>query len=95
MSAPAGNATVYVAALLRVQPSFENFLHTIYKRSTLVELYILTAIWLVGVAAYVATLICSLCKSRAAGEKIFLYRFLDRPEGRYLSLNALYVASVS
>ena len=95
MSAIAANATVYVAALLRAQPSFENFLHPVYKRSTLIELYILTAIWLVGVAAYVATLICYLYKSRAAGEKIFLSRFLDRPEGRYLSLNALYVASVS
>ena len=89
MNAPPVNATAYVVALLSATPVYDAFVNPVFKHSTVVELYSMTAIWLVGLAAYIAALVCTLYKTKAAGEKLYIYRWLERPEGRYLSFNVL------
>ena len=90
-SAPPVNATAYAESLVNSIPLFRNAVYPVYKQSTITELYTILGFWVIGFVAYSAAMVFSVTKSRTSGERIYLYRFLERPEGRYVSLNALAV----
>ena len=90
MATIATNATAYAEQLLGAFTVINLSVNPRYARSTIIELYCVTAIWFCGLLTYLAAFVYAMVKSRQGGN-LYFYRVLKRNEGRYVTLNALYV----
>ena len=84
-------APLYVQALVDSLPLFESFVHPHIQPSTARQVYAVATIWAVALIAYITTLFVTMRRLLQQKEMFWLYRVMQRPEGRYLQFNSILV----